>query len=63
MMTRLPRLTARRIDGLVLAIGLLAGGMIGLIVEPPPLATFRNAADAYLLAPLIAAVNAGISCF
>ncbi|MEQ8344307.1 MAG: hypothetical protein RIB84_06780 [Sneathiellaceae bacterium] len=62
-MTRHPRWTARRTDALILAIGAGGGVLLGLSIDRPALGGLGETAGDYLLAPLIAAVNFGISCF
>ncbi|MFC3229585.1 hypothetical protein ACFOGJ_20220 [Marinibaculum pumilum] len=61
----MPKDPLRRLrpEGLIIAAGILAGAALGLLIDPSRLAGLDNALEAYLLAPLIAAVNAGISCF
>ncbi len=61
----MPKDRLRRLgpEGLIVAVGILAGAALGLLIDPARLAVLDGALEAYLLAPLIAAVNAGISCF
>ena len=50
-------------DRVIVAIGLVAGIALGLVLDPPMFSGISDALGGYVLAPLIAAVNAGLSCF